>query len=255
MFSEPRISLALEAVMNTIEAPPVPLASIRERAEGVVPAPVRRAAPLALPAAAAVVVMLLAIAVPLAGSGFVQSVEAQIEALLRWKPPPPAPPAVWSAMRQVPVTLAQARARVSFTLVPPAGIPRDVLSRLIYAAPPGVYSKKTHRWSVGAPIVTFVYRRAGGRLFSVGAGRFDPAEGPPSKYRFEDMDRSANGREVILRRDVFTWRNGNQAMTATTGEGIDAAEIAAIRRAMHGVTIPGVWPSVHNGTVKQYRMP
>ncbi len=254
MFSETRISLALEAAMKTIEAPPVPLASIRARAARVALAS-GRTPPLVPSVAAAVLVMLLAVAAPLASSGLVQSVEAQIEALLRWKPPPPAPPAVWSAMRQVPVTLAQARAHASFTLVPPAGVPRDVRSRLIYAAPPGVYSKKTHRWSVGAPIVTFVYRRAGGRSFSVGAGRFNPAEGPPSKYLFEDMDRTANGREVILRRDVFTWRNGDQVMTAIAGEGIDAAEIAAIRSAMHGVTIPGVWPPAQGGTVEQYRMP
>lgn len=254
MLSEKRIASGLDAAMQTIEPPPVPLARIRELAAAFGRAPARGTKPFGV-AAAAVVAMFLAIAVPLIGSGFVQSVEAQIESLLRWKPPPPAPPAIWSAMRQVPVTFPEARSRVSFALVAPAGVPDDVISQSIYIAPTGVFSTKTRTWSVGPSVVTFVYRRARGRSFSVTAERFDPTAGPPSKYMFEDMDRKQNGREVILRRDKITWRNGDQVMTAITGDGVDAAEIATMRNAMRGITVSGVWPRANRGVVKQYRMP
>lgn len=88
------------------------------------------------------------------------------------------------------------------------------------------------------------------------ATRYAARGEPPSKYMFEDMDRKAHGREVILRRDRFTWRNGDQVMTAIADEGIDATEIVAIRSAMRGTEIPGVYrPPQHDGTVTQIRIP
>jgi hypothetical protein len=121
---------------------------------------------------------------------------------------------------------------------------------------PGVYSHLTHSWNVGkAGVVFFDYRRTNSRSFQLVASRYDPSEGPPSKYMFEDTDVQRNGEEVILRRDKFVWRNGDQTMTAITGDGISAVEIGAIRTAMHGTPIAGVWPPRSRATEKMYRLP
>jgi hypothetical protein len=255
MFTEARIAAGLDAMLRQIDVPPVPLAQIRERGSRKRFA-WRKRERILWPAAAAAAALLLVFAAPTVAPGFVQSVEAQIEALLRWKLPPPAPKSVWSAMRPVEVTLAAARSRVPFTLVLPTGLPPDVVSREIYLASPGVYSKATRSWSVGEPMTTFVYRRENGTSFSLRANRFDALAEPPSKYIFEDMDRMRNGHEVIVRHNVFTWRNGDQAMGAVEGEGISATEIVAIRTAMHGIPIAGVYrPPGQGSTETQFRIP
>jgi hypothetical protein len=101
--------------------------------------------------------------------------------------------------------------------------------------------------------VWFIYRRPGDRTFSLSAERVDPRDGPPSKYIFEDRG-VRNGHIVVLRHDKFTWRNGEQVMTAVADEGISAAEIAQIRDAMNGTEIPGVWPPQHGSIEKMYRL-
>ncbi|MGA8324683.1 MAG: hypothetical protein WB757_01275 [Candidatus Cybelea sp.] len=255
MFTEARITAGLDAMLRQINAPPPPVRQIRERAarKRFVS---RQRGRIFWPATAAAAALILVLAAPAVAPGFVQSVEAQIEAILHWKPPPPAPKTVWSAMRPVTVTLAEAQARVPFRIVPPTGLPHDVRAQKIYAGSPGVFSEATHSWSLGTPYVNFVYRRADGRSFSLMATRYAARGEPPSKYMFEDMDRKAHGREVILRRDRFTWRNGDQVMTAIADEGIDATEIVAIRSAMRGTEIPGVYrPPQHDGTVTQIRIP
>lgn len=255
MFTEARIAAGLEAMLRQIDAPPTPLTQIRERAGRKRSVSWQRGHIL-WPALAAAAALIFVLAAPAVAPGFVQSVDAQIEALLRWKQPPPAPKPVWSAMRPVVVTLAEAQARVPFRIVPPIGVPRDVLRQKIYTGSPGVFSATTHLWTLGAPFVNFVYRRAGGRSFLLMATRYAAGGEPPSKYMFEDMDRKAHGREVILRRDKFTWRNGDQVITAIADEGINATEIVAIRSAMHGTEIPGVYqPPQHGGTVMQVRLP
>jgi hypothetical protein len=255
MFTEARIAAGLDAMLSQIDAPPAPLMQIRERA-GRKPSVSRRRGHILWPATAVAAALVLVLVAPGVAPGFVQSVEGQIEALLRWKPPPPAPKSVWSAMRPIPVTLAEAQAHVPFRIVPPRGLPRDVRGQKIYAGSPGVFSAGTHSWSLGAPFVSFVYRRAGGRSFSLMATRYTAGGEPPSKYMFEDMDRKTHGRELILRRDKFTWRNGDQVMTAIADGGIEAAEIVAIRSAMGGTEIPGVYrPPQRGGTVTQVRLP
>jgi hypothetical protein len=255
MFTEARIAAGLDVMLRQIDVPPPPVTQIRERAARK-PFVSRQRGHILWPAAAVAVALILVLVAPGVAPGFVQSVEAQIEALLRWKPPPPAPKSVWSAMRPIPVTLGQAQARVPFRIVAPTGLPRDVLAQKIYAGSPGVFSETTHSWSLGAPYVNFVYHRAGGRSFSLMAARYAAGGEPPSKYMFEDMDRKAHGREVILRRDKFTWRNGDQVMTAIANEGIDATEIVSIRSAMRGAEIPEVYrPPQHDGTVTQIRIP
>ncbi len=254
MYDDARIAGAFESLLGSTSAPPAPLSRIRERLATPQPAKTSRRWTLAVAAAAAAAAIVLSL--PRVAPAFTDAIEAQIQQILHWKPPPPAPPRVWSAMRPQTVSLAHAQARVDFKIVQPAGLPNDVVSEAISATAPGLYSQTTHSWSVGKPVVMFTYRRSEGRTFMLTATRYDAREGPPAKYIFEGMDRRQNGREVILRRDVFTWRNGDQAMSVVADEGISATEAVAIRTAMGGVPIPGVWPRPESGgPIEQYRIP
>jgi len=141
------------------------------------------------------------------------------------------------------LTLAAAQARVLFKIAPPAGLPRDIVSAKILTAPTGVYSTLTHSWQTGPSTVTFIYRRAGGRSFSLLADRFDPRSGPESKYMIEAKEPTPDGQPVVVKHEKFAWRNGSQIMTAIEGEGITSAEIEAIRTAMNGVALPSRWPN------------
>lgn len=254
MFTDAGLAAALDSMLGSIEPPLVPLAQIRQKIAR--PQAASRSAwrfhSAAVGTAAAT---LLIFALPAVAPGITQTIEAGIEAIVHWKPPPRPPKSVESAMRSQTGTLAAAQSRVSFTIVPPAGLPKDVVFEKIATTPTGVYSKTTHSWSVGSPAVTFIYRRAGGRTFMLMAHRFDPREGPPSKYMFEGMDRIQNGREVIVRHENFTWRNRDQSMTAVAGQGITASEITDIRDAMGGIAVPGTWPP-RDGVIEiRYRIP
>ncbi|MBC5829052.1 MAG: hypothetical protein GIW98_02535 [Candidatus Eremiobacteraeota bacterium] len=56
---------------------------------------------------------------------------------------------------------------------------------------------------------------------------------------FEAKDDAApNGHPLLERHEHFAWRNGNQVMSVSEGEGISATEIEAIRVAMHGDVLP-----------------
>jgi hypothetical protein len=252
MYDDARLSGAFTSLLGQTAAPPPPMGPIRERSASSQPAtrPWRRRLAIAAAVAAAIALVL-----PRVAPALTDAVEAQIQQILRWKRPPPAPPRVWSAMRPQAVSLAQARSRADFTIVPPAGLPRDVVSESIAATAPGLYSRTTHSWSVGSPAVTFTYRGAGGRSFTLTATRYDAHGGPPSKYVFEDLGRKENGRELIVRRDVLTWRNGDQSMSVVVGDGITQAEARTIRTAMGGTATPGVWPRPDRGPVEQYRLP
>jgi len=252
MYDDARISNAFTSLLGHTDAPPPPIARIRERLASRQSAPRSRRWELGVAAAAAAAI---ALALPRVAPALTGEIEAEIRQILQWKPPPSAPRRVWSAMRPKPMSLAQAQARVDFTIVPPTGLPPDVALESIAATAPGLYSKTTRSWSVGSPVVMFTYRRAGGQSFMLTASRYGARRGPPSKYVFEDMDRKEHGREVILRREVFTWRNGDQSMSVVAEDGITDAEVIAIRTAMHGVPTPGVWPRPDRGPVEQYRLP
>jgi hypothetical protein len=252
MFTEARIAAALDAMLRGIEAPPIPLAQIRRRMGRPQRAP-RRGWRLYLPAAAGAATILV-LALPSVAPGFTQTIEAEIEAVLHWTPPPAPPASVESAMRSQFGNVAAAQTRVDFKIVPPAGLPEDVVSGEIATTPTGVYSKSTHTWSVGSPNVWFVYRRADGRSFMLLADRVDPRQGPPPRYIFEDLG-ARNGHEVLVRHQNFAWSNGDQVMSAVAGEGITASEIAKVRSAMHGTPFRGVWPPQPATIEKQYRLP
>jgi hypothetical protein len=246
MSVDAEITRAVHAMMRAIEPPAVPFDAIGRRMKG---APARRSR-LLLPAAAAAALLVLGL--PTVAPGITQSIEAQIQAIIRWTPPPPAPTSVESAMRAQTGSLTAAQSRVDFTIVPPAALPTDVVSERIVTIPTGVYSDVTHRWSVGSPAVWFTYRRHNGAEFSLLADRFDPREGPPDRYVFEDRG-ERNGREILVKHENYTWRNGDQVMGAVAGEGLSAGEIMRIRGAMRGAPVTGALP--HATIVKQYRLP
>ena len=188
---------------------------------------------------------------PRLAPGFTQTIEQQFAAMTHWTPPPPAPAAVESAMRPQAGTLAAAQVRVDFTIVPPTGLPKDVVSEKIVTTPVGVYSNVTRRWSVGSPAVWFIYKRADGRVITILADRFDRREGAPAKHIIS-VDESTS-RKTLISHDKFTWLSGQQVTSAIADETISKAEIERIRAAMHGAPVIGF--DSHASIVRQYRLP
>ncbi|MBV9700704.1 MAG: hypothetical protein JO078_11350 [Candidatus Eremiobacteraeota bacterium] len=254
MLTDTQIAREFERLLGAIEAPGVPLDAIARRARQAHQTAANGwTGPKRYVAAAALGVVFAAVALPKIAPSLAQSLEAQTRALLHWTPPPPAPQHVWSAMRPESSTLAAAQGRVAFRIIAPAGLPADVVATSVSIARAGAYSTTTRSWSAGDATVTFSYRRADGRSFRLMAERFDSSAPPPSKYIFNSDVRDARG--LPVRYDIFTWRNGDQTMSAVAGDGISSAEIQRIAGAMHGIPIPGVWPPRHTAIEKEYRIP
>lgn len=241
MFTDAQISAALETMIHGIDPPPVPLPDIRRKMSQSQPVLRYASRSVRLAIATAAVIAIIVVTFPSNSAALVQNVEARYRAALQAMggiAPPPAPESLVSALSQQSATRAAARSRVPFTVIPPAGLPNDIVSAKIQTVPTGVYSRATHSWRVGRPAVTFIYRRTGGRSFDLIADRFDPQSESPSKYIFEAKEPGPDGRPVLVKHEHFAWRNGSQIMTAVEGGGISASEIAAIRIAMHGVALP-----------------
>jgi hypothetical protein len=250
MFTDARISAALESMVHGVDAPPMPLADIQRKIAQPQPAVRHASRYFRLAIATMGIIAVIFVALRSDSLSFIRDIEDRYRAALQAKggfAPPPAPESLWRAVQKqawsLPdATLATAQSRVPFTIVPPAGLPRNVVSARIRTAPTGVYSTVSHSWQIGPSAVTFIYRLAGGRSFDLLADRFDPKSSPPGKYIFEAMDPTPDGRPVLLKHEVFYWRNGDQIMSAIEGVGISAREIEAIRVAMHGVALPRRWP-------------
>jgi hypothetical protein len=250
MYTDARISAALESMVHAVDAPPVPLADIQRKIA--LPQPVVRHTSryFRLAIATMGIIAVIFVAWRSDSLSFIRVIEDRYRAALQARggfAPPPPPEALWRAVQKqawaLPdATLATAQSRVPFTIVPPTGLPRNVVSARIRTAPTGVYSTVTHSWQIGPSVVTFIYRRAGGRSFDLLADEFDPKSSPPGKYIFEAKDSTADGRPVLVKHEIFYWRNGDQVMSAIEGEGISGREIEAIRIAMHGIALPGRWP-------------
>lgn len=241
MFTDARVRAALDTMVHNIDAPAVPLLEIRRKV--LRQQPVTRYTPryrrLAIAVAAVIAVIFLAF--PSNSMAIIQNIETRYRAALRALggiAPPPVPESLRLGLASQNGTLATAQSRVTFTIVPPAGLPHDVVSSKIQITPTGVYSKTTHSWHVGPREVTFIYRRADGGSFVVIAEPFDLQSGLPSKYMFEAKAPAPDGRPILVKHEHFAWRNGNQMMSATEGDGISAAEIEAIRVAMRGIALP-----------------
>ena len=138
------------------------------------------------------------------------------------------------------MSLAKAEAKVSFHVVPPAGVPSDARLEEIATVGVLVYDKRQKLWSKDWPALSFTYRRTDGREFGLMAERDDARTGPPSNHMWlaEDLP---GGKVALTKYARFSWVNGDQMMSVTT-DGLTAAEIEAIRAAMHGQ------PVVHNAT-------
>ncbi len=241
MFDDARITAGLNAMFSGIDAPPAPMHEIFEKIPHATRNEARHSAFSRAMVAAAAAIVLAFIVIPAISPAFMQTLEARYRDALHALggiAPPPAPDSLLAKLSSQHTTLAGAQSRVAFSIIPPKGIPRDAKLLNISIAPTGVYSKATHSWRVGPPSVTFSFRRADGRSFDLAAERFDPQAAPIGRYLFEARDPDVNGRPVLIKHERFAWRNGDQTMTAVEGDGINAAEIAAIRSAMRGTVLP-----------------
>ncbi len=258
MRADAEISRELRAMLDAIDVPPVRYDAIYRKIQDVRLPPVFPWRHAALVTAAALAIAMLAF--PAKTLGLVESVVVKGEqALYRaigWTPPPRPPSALYSAVRAQNATLKAAQEQVRFTIVPPVDVPHDAALTAVRLATVLVYSNVTHAWSKDAPAVWFLYRRSNGQTFELTADVYDPRTGAPGRYMFEGID-LPGGRTKLIKHDHFEWRNGDQVMSATAGEGITAAEILAIRSAMHGIPLPSVLPGQRDGAtiVKQYRLP
>lgn len=124
----------------------------------------------------------------------------------------------------------EAQALVRFHMTPPLGLPPDAHLAGITAGPSGAWRAQTKRWELGPTYAMFTYKRNDGRIFRLQAERYDPAERQNAYIWDADTGR---------RFDRFTWRNGDQQMSAVA-DGISDSEILRIERAMNGAPIAGI---------------
>jgi hypothetical protein len=175
---------------------------------------------------------------PSSSLAVIQSIEDHYRAMMLamgYHEPPPAPESLLKSLSTRRATLATAQARVRFTIVPPAGLPKDVVSEKIQTTDTGIYSRALHSWRKGPPNVTFSYRRSDNRSFTLIADVYDPKAPPPPKFLFEAKDDAPGLNVPLIKHRNFAWRNGNQMMTIAESSDLRASEIEAIRKAMHGV--------------------
>ncbi|HWT07182.1 MAG TPA: hypothetical protein VN224_15560 [Xanthomonadales bacterium] len=225
------------------QVPPIDLVAIRRRMDARrLGAPGRRArGRVAMGFAAAIVAGLFLTA---SSPAFVQSVrEGYVAALhaagIGPRIPKPVPEAIRSVVAPARVSLAKARQQANFTVVPPAGLPRDVVSRTVFTSPLAVWSKERNAWSVDGLQVTFAYARADGRTFDIIASRYSALSLPATRYVYEADDVPAGAKPNRRNRnEQFVWRNGDQTLRAVTSAAIGAQEIDSIRTAMRGVPLP-----------------
>ncbi len=241
MSANARIQSAMQTMVQGIDVPPVRLDVIQRKVSQPQPVARHQQQFTRFMLATSAAITILAVTLPAVSPAFVQSLEARYRAALQALggiAPPAAPQSLISKLTSHNETLASAQSHVAFTIVPPAGLPRDIVSSTIQVTPIGIYSTQTHAWRAGPPEVRFVYRRTEGREFTLTAARYNPKGERPAKYMFEAKAPAADGRPVLVRHERFAWRNGNQLMTAIEGSAISAAEIAAIQSAMHGLAVP-----------------
>ncbi|MBC5829051.1 MAG: hypothetical protein GIW98_02530 [Candidatus Eremiobacteraeota bacterium] len=168
MFADRQMSAALETMVQGIDVPPVALSAIQQKISRRKPALRHTTSQGRLALAAAAVIAVIVVAFPSNSLGVVQTIEARYRAALQAMgglTPPPAPKSLVSSLSSQNASLPTAQSRVPFKIVPPAGLPNDIVSAKIQTTPSGVYSKITHSWRVGPTEVTFSYHRAGSRSF------------------------------------------------------------------------------------------
>jgi hypothetical protein len=250
MFADARIENALETIVAGVDVPPMQWRAIETKMAQPQLLERRPSRVLQFALAAAACLVIVFIAFPASSLGLVRIIVSSYQEAFKaigWTPPAGGPKtAERPAMR---ASVAAAQAHLGFTLVPPSGLPADVVATKIFTAPVQIYTKATKVWSTGPTFASFSYRRSDGRLFSILATQFDSRTGTPAKYIFDAQD-LPGGRTALTRHEKFTWRNGDQ-VTSIVADGIGAAEIVAIRQSMNGVPIDGVYPARYDGTIVQ----
>lgn len=239
MLTDAQLKTGIAAMLAGIDAPPAPVTAIRRHMLLQQQAASGRRRRIQFPALAAAAAAVALILLPVLAPAIVQSLEARYRAALQALggiAPPSPPKNVLSTLKSQPATLASAQKRVSFTIFPPVGLPRDIVSTTIRTVPTGTYTPAAHSWKTGPMEVQFFYRRSGGREFVLIADPYDPNERPP-KYIFETGAPDAHGRPVLIKHENFAWHNGDQLMTVTAGPDLTAAEIRNIKSAMHGLPV------------------
>lgn len=244
MRDEAQLAAEMRDLLNRIDVPSTPLASIAMRQKPII----RRKTSRLVPIVTAACIALIIVANPAASRSVMESVTQKIASMLQWTPPPAAPRRLISGMHAHSVTLSQARAAVPFTLTPPAGLPSDTVRSSIVVIPTATHAERA--WSKGANAIVFSYRRRDGRTVRFMASAYSNDD-VPSKYMFVEVGTRANGEPIVKRHEQFAWRNGTQALRVTD-EGIDAVEIAAVRRAMRGTPIAAEWPPKRRAHEKMY---
>ncbi|MDQ6932922.1 MAG: hypothetical protein M3160_07075, partial [Candidatus Eremiobacteraeota bacterium] len=129
------MSAALETMILGIDVPPVAVREIQRRISQPEPT-LHQPHQARVALAAAAIIAIIVIAFPSNSLGLVQSIEASYRAALQAMggiAPPPAPKSL--ALSSQNATLATAQSRVPFTIVPPAGLPNDIVSAKIQTAP------------------------------------------------------------------------------------------------------------------------
>lgn len=242
MVSESQLRANFFDMLERLVVPETPSASIRARVDAL---PVDRVERYRLkpwvPAAAAA--FIVAFSLPVVAPGFTLSIEERIARILQWSPPPvPVSPSLRPMLRGRVLDLAAAKRAVDFRIVVPAGLPAGSVSTVIRVASKGIYSAKTHRWVAASKYVEFEYARRDGGTFDLIAAPGSSLAAAPSRYMLEERGTDKKGNPMVVRRERFVWRNGSQVMTAIVGDHLSAAEILAIRDAMHGFPVATVWP-------------
>jgi hypothetical protein len=252
MFADVQIRDSAQAMLGSVAVPAAPLQSIRERIARR-DSSTRSNAPR--PRRLAIAAAFLVAALPVLAYAVV-SYEARSRAALEarggWAPPRP-PAAFVSKLTPKVVTLSQAQVSAGFALVAPTGLPAGASLSSVAIGPVGAYDSDTHSWRIGSNNVIFRYRRANRGVFEIIAERYD-ARDLPGRYIFEDLGPDAHGNPVLVRRESFAWRNGDQMMVVTTAGAINEGEILAIARSMRGTLLSLPWPSAHgNGSMRVLR--
>ncbi|HEV2740258.1 MAG TPA: hypothetical protein VGU66_16880 [Candidatus Elarobacter sp.] len=223
--------------------PPVDLAAIRRRMNALSERPFGRPvrARLALASAAAIIAGLF---LTTASPALMQSVEERYAAALHAagigpRIPTALPQDVRSVINPSQVSLATAKQRANFVLVPPIGLPHDIANRRIFTAPLAVWSKQENAWSADGVQVTFGYVRRDGRAFDIIADRYSALSLPAPRYIYNVDDVPRTGKPNLRDRgENFVWRNGDQMVHMVASAAISAGEIDRIRAAMHGIPLP-----------------
>ena len=242
MFDDARVHAEIRSSLMNAAIPPVDLAAIRRRMNARRERPAGRRVRLRI-AAASAAVLIAGVCLTTASPALMQSIEERYVAALHAagigpRIPTVLPPEVRSVTTPSQVSLATAKQRANFELVPPAGLPHDIVSRKIVAAPLAVWSKQGNAWKADGLQVTFTYVRRDGRAFNIIADRYSALSLPAPRYIYNADDVPHNGTPNLRDRgENVVWRNGDQVLRVVTSAAISAHEIDQIRTAMHGIPL------------------